>query len=126
MARKTVLVVDDDANTRGSYTTVLERSGYRVLEASNGGEAIRMARTRSPQAILMDIGMPVMDGLSAAETLKGDPDTAGIPIVMVTAHTLRRERERMESISEGHLYKPCAPEQLLTELRRCLDLGESG
>ncbi len=123
MARQIVLVVDDDANTRGSYATVLERGGYRVLEASNGGEAIQMARTRKPDAILMDIGMPVIDGISAAETLKGDPDTADVPIVMVTGHTLRRERERMESISQGYLYKPCAPHQILAEVRRCLEPG---
>jgi CheY-like chemotaxis protein len=94
-----------------------------VLQASNGGEAIQIARSRNPDAILMDIGMPIMDGISAAETLKGDPDTASVPIVMVTAHTLRRERERMVTVSDGCLYKPCAPHEILAELRRCLESG---
>lgn len=126
MARQTVLVVDDDANTRGSYASILERNGYRVLEAGNGGEAISLTRTRRPDAIVMDVGMPVMDGIAASETLKGDPETASIPIIAVTAHTLRRERERINAVCDGCLYKPCPPEALLTELRRCMQPAAQG
>ena len=121
MARKTVLVVDDDANTRGSYAIALERGGYRVLEAADGGEGVQIARARKPDAILMDLGMPVMDGFAASETLKSDPDTAGIPIVIVTAHTLRRERERMRGLCESYLYKPCAPQEILGAVAKVLE-----
>ena len=121
-----MLVVDDDANTRGSYVIALERGGYRTLEAANGGEGLQTARARRPDAILMDIGMPVMDGFAASETLKSAPETASIPIVMVTGHTLRRERERMEGLCDGYLYKPCAPQEILGAVARVLEpKGES-
>ena len=104
---------------------ILERAGYRALEAANGGEAIHLARTRKPDIILMDIGMPVMDGLSASEAIKDDPETGSIPIIVVTGHTLRREREHMDRVSDDHLFKPCAPHEILVKVARFTGSGNA-
>jgi dodecin len=76
MGRKTVLVVDDDAPTRRAYVALLVDAGFRVLEASNGGEAIFLVRTFGPDVVLMDVVMPVVGGVEAAESLREYPDTA--------------------------------------------------
>ncbi len=116
--RKTVLVVDDHENSRITYATYLEELGYRVLQARNGSEGIRVAREKQPDLILMDMTMPVVDGLEASRTLKSEPGTARIPIIAVTAVSLRREQEHIRAVCDGFLPKPCRPEELAAEVRR--------
>lgn len=118
MDRKTVLIVDDNEDTRTAAAVLLEGRGYRVLQAGNGAEGIRAARERQPDVILMDMVMPVVNGLEAAECLKGQPETAHIPIIAVTGQKLLRERERLEAICDGYLPKPCSPAILLEEVGR--------
>ncbi len=79
-----VLVVDDDAEIREALHAALQFEGYKVHTATNGAEAIDTARTLKPDLILMDIQMPVMDGINATKKLKSDPITKHIPILMVT------------------------------------------
>jgi two-component system cell cycle response regulator DivK len=119
--RKTVLVVDDHESSRSAYAALLERAGYRVLEAENGADGIRFARERRPAAILMDIGMPIMDGLEASEMLKRDPETAHIPILAISAQTLVRQQEQMRAVCDGFLSKPCNPHQILEEVQKLVD-----
>src|SRR5262245_53058536 len=82
--RATVLVVDDDPTTISLLGKMLEKEGYRVISASNGVEALSLAREHRPQAITLDVLMPQMDGWRALKELKADVELRGIPVIMVT------------------------------------------
>jgi signal transduction histidine kinase/CheY-like chemotaxis protein len=81
---KTVLVIDDDPDAGDLMARTLERNGFVILRASKGGEGIEIARKKKPDAITLDVMMPGMDGWSVLSVLKGDPETANIPVIMVT------------------------------------------
>jgi two-component system, cell cycle response regulator DivK len=115
----TVLLVEDDADNRLIYQVILEYAGYRVLEAGNGAEGIRLAREDRPDVILMDVSLPLIDGWQATGILKADPGTRRIPIIAVTAHALDRDRAKaMEVGCDGYLPKPVAPRAVVEEVRR--------
>lgn len=80
----TILIVDDDEHTRRIYSDALENHGYTVITAAHGAEGVAMARRRKPDLILLDIRMPVMDGMRAMQYLKFDPETARIPIFAIS------------------------------------------
>ena len=115
---KTILLVDDHEDNRVALLAVLEREGYRTLDAANGRDAVDLVRQHMPDLVLMDLAMPVMDGREAMRVLRDDPRTAGVPIVVLTAMALSVDRDRM--IAEGFnglLIKPCMPPHLLQEVR---------
>jgi CheY-like chemotaxis protein len=115
---KTILLVDDHEDNRVALLAVLEREGYGTLAAANGQEAVEIVREHSPDLVLMDLAMPVMDGRTAMQELRADPRTADVPIVVLTAMALSVDRDRM--IAEGFdglLIKPCMPPLLLKEVR---------
>jgi len=85
-ARPTVLIVEDFDDTRSMLKMMLEMSGYHVIEAINGQEAVDRARAATPDLILMDIGLPVLDGLSATRLIRQVEDLNRVPIVAVTAN----------------------------------------
>lgn len=97
MSTPRVLVVDDDASIRGLLEVTFMTEGLEVTTARNGQEALESALTDPPDCILLDVMMPVMDGFTAAERLKADQRTRGVPIVFLTALTqdgdLARGRE---------------------------------
>jgi CheY-like chemotaxis protein len=80
-----ILLVDDEEDLISSYKTKLERSGFRVVTASNGQEGVATATATHPDLILMDVKMPVMDGVAAQQKLKSDPATKDIKVVFITA-----------------------------------------
>lgn len=117
----TILLVEDNADNRDIYRTVLEHFGYDVIEAHDGEMGIRLARERGPDLILMDISIPKIDGWEATRILKADPETAGIPVIALTAHALTSDRERAKEIGcDGYLAKPVEPRRVLEEVRRHL------
>ena len=86
---------------------VLERAGYDVFLAVNGRDGVDAARAQKPDLILMDLGLPEMDGWKATQKLKSDTETRSIPLYALTAHTLPRERKRaLEAGCDGYLSKP--------------------
>lgn len=116
-----ILLIEDDCDTREVYATSLRRSGYSVLEARDGDEGVRLARADRPDVIVMDLGMPRVDGWQATETLKCSPETAGIPVLAVTAHAHPFYRGRAESAGcSGFLEKSASLAQLLAEVARLL------
>ena len=116
-----VLVAEDNEDNRLIATTMLRHSGYRVIEATTGVEALHMARTAHPALILMDVGMPEMDGWEASRTLKSDPDTRDIVILAFTAHALPADREQAARAGcDGYLAKPVEPLRLIREVGRAL------
>ena len=118
---RTILLVEDHEDNRIVYSTILEHFGYRVLLAGDGAEGVRMARESSPDLVLMDVSIPVMDGWQATATLKADPATARIPVIALTAHALPADRERAQEVGcDGYLAKPVEPRRVLAEVRRFL------
>ena len=116
-----VLIVDDYQDAREMYAEYLEFSGFQVLEARNGLEAVEKAQEFLPAVILMDLSLPVMDGWEATRRLKGDERTRGIPVVALTGHALDgHSREAQDAGCDAYVTKPCLPDALLREVRRML------
>jgi two-component system, cell cycle response regulator DivK len=121
MNGKTVLLIEDDRDSRQVYGMVLRHAGYQVVEAVDGGEGILLAQRHRPDVIVMDLGLPRVDGWTATETLKRDPVTSGIPVVAVTVHVQDFYRGRaLLAGCDGFLAKPCSPTRLLGEITRLL------
>jgi len=117
-----VLVVDDHEDVRLTTAFVLRRFDFRVEEAENGFEAIAKASRLSPDVVLLDIGMPGIDGFETARRLKADSKTSAIPIIAVTALGQSEFREKArESGFDSYLVKPVFPQALVAEIRRFLD-----
>ena len=121
MDAATVLIVEDNADNREIYCTILRHHGYIVAEAENGEDGIRVARQLLPALVLMDVSMPGIDGFEATRRLKADPLTASIPVIAVTAHALAEDRARaLEAGCEAYLAKPVEPRRVLQEVERIL------
>ena len=84
--QKVILIVEDDPKSLELFRDVLQMFGYATLEATDGGQGVELAKEKQPDLVLMDIQMPVMNGLEATKILKADPLTAGISIVALTAY----------------------------------------
>lgn len=119
MHSKTVLVIDDDGDSRHICATILAHHGFRVLEAEDGPSAIEIARERCPDLILLDLSLPVMDGWAVLERLQGGGETDSIPVVVLTASASPEDRIRGRRIGVGgYLVKPCSPALILDEVLR--------
>ena len=116
-----VLVVEDYQDAREMYTAYLQFSGYRVVEATNGIEAIEKTIELLPDIILMDLALPKIDGWEATKCLKSDERTKHIPIVALTGHALAGFAEgAREAGCDAFVTKPCLPDALVTEIERML------
>ena len=121
-ASLTVLVVDDFADSREVLRRLLELHGYRVAEATDGVQAVEAARAYCPDLILMDLNMPRMDGLTAAQHIRAVKGLCeGVPIIAVTAYDTYGMREAaLDAGCDDYLTKPLDPRELDTVLRRLL------
>lgn len=120
--RPCVLLVDDYPDAREMYSEYLQYSGFDVIEAGNGIEALQQAAERSPDIILMDLSLPVMDGWEATRRLKADRRTADIPVVALTGHALAGISEGARRAGcDAFITKPCLPEDLVKEIRKVLE-----
>jgi two-component system, cell cycle response regulator DivK len=125
--RPRVLLVDDYPDAREMYTEYLEFSGYEVIGAGNGLEALQRAVDESPDIILMDLSLPVMDGWEATRRLKADQRTASIPVVALTGHALAGISEGAKKAGcDAFVTKPCLPEDLVREIKKILDAPSTG
>jgi two-component system, cell cycle response regulator DivK len=118
-----VLIVDDNERNLKLHRDVLRAAGLRTLEAATGAEAIDVATTHIPDVILMDLGLPDMDGTEAARALAKDARTAQIPVVALTSLRLEHEGDRLRRGGfAGYLEKPITvaafPEQVRRYARR--------
>jgi two-component system cell cycle response regulator DivK len=102
-----VLIVEDNIDNYELVRFLLERSGYDTCWARGGREGILMAKQEKPDLILMDLSLPEIDGWTATERIKSDPETQHIPIAALTAHTLPGDRKRaLDAGCDGYLSKP--------------------
>lgn len=102
-----ILVVEDNENNRRLLRVVLISHGYEVSEAADGREGVALARELLPDLVMMDIQMPVMDGMAAAKILKGDPATSGLKIIALTSFAMRGDHEKFLSAGfDGYIAKP--------------------
>jgi CheY-like chemotaxis protein len=83
---RTVLIVEDSDDARYFMRLALEHSGYLIIEAENGAEAVEVAQRERPDIILMDLGLPILDGIAATEKIRASDGLDGVPIIAVTAH----------------------------------------
>ena len=102
-----VLLVEDTEDNRFMMRRLLEMAGYRVVEATNGEEAVKIARAESPRLILMDLSLPVIDGLAATRLIRKLPDFRSIPIIAVSAHdTSDFQMDALEAGCNSYITKP--------------------
>jgi two-component system cell cycle response regulator DivK len=119
MYRKTVLVVDDHEDSRIICGTILQHHGYRFLEAGDGEAAVQLVHAERPDMVLLDISLPVMDGYEVAALLRKGEETAGIPLIALTAQALAEDRDRVLTAGfDAYLAKPCSPSRVLMEVER--------
>jgi CheY-like chemotaxis protein len=120
MARaiRNILLVEDDGAIRDSIAELLEGEGYRVIQASNGAEALERLRTdRKPDLIVLDLTMPVMDGWQFRDRQEHDPHICNIPVLVISAdHALDQKVEALHA--DGWLAKPFALDSLLAAIGR--------
>ena len=103
----TVLLVEDTEDNRFMMRRLLEMTGYRVVEALNGEEAVRLAEQETPQLILMDLSLPVIDGLAATRLIRQLPQLASTPIIAVSAHdTSDFQSEAIKAGCNSYVTKP--------------------
>ena len=112
-----VLVADDIVMNRDLIRAFFFETGHELIEASDGREALELARRERPDIILMDVRMPVMDGVQATRALKDDPDLKAIPVIVVTASAMQSEEETLKAICDGYLRKPVSRMDLAAKMR---------
>ena len=117
-----ILIVEDNPRNMKLARDVLDHHGYRTLEAADAEQGLVLARTEHPALILMDVQLPGMDGVAALDRLRGDPETAGIPVVALTAFAMRSDRERFLAAGfDGYLEKPIDVRSFPRQIAALLD-----
>ena len=120
-----ILVIED--NDQNMYLTefLLSRHGHSVLKASNGADGIALARQSRPDAILLDIQLPGMDGYEIAGVLKNDEVTRRIPVIAVTSYAMRGDREKVLAAGcEGYIEKPINPDTFMKQILSFIPGGQ--
>ncbi len=120
---KKVLIVDDEEDALQMLGKRLTTEGYSVITATNGKDAIALAKSQHPDIIILDIIMPEMEGGQVAAELKEHPLTRSIPLILLTAMLSKEEEEKYGSMVGGHiaLAKPLDAEKLLDQMKKLLD-----
>jgi two-component system cell cycle response regulator DivK len=116
-----ILIAEDNATNRELFRELLEARGYTVLEACDGPEALQMMEQTSPDILLLDIGMPVLDGFAVVRAIRENPRLSTLPVLAVTAYAMQGDREHvLNSGFDGYLSKPINATSLAQELERLL------
>lgn len=118
---KKILLVEDNAMNRDMLSRRLLKRGYAVAIALDGAEGVALARSESPDLVLMDMGLPVLDGWTATRHIKADPATAGVPVIALTAETTEADREKcLAAGCDDYDTKPVDLERLIGKIEALL------
>jgi CheY-like chemotaxis protein len=118
---QSILVVEDNDMNMQLVEYLLEEAGYEILKATSGEEALRLAASGSPSLVLMDIHLPGADGLSVAREMKATAGMEEVPILALTAHAMRGDRDRfLEAGCDGYISKPIDVKTFIPSIRRFL------
>lgn len=119
--KQRILVVEDQGDSRRIMRDLLVSAGFEVLEAASGTEGVHMAVQEHPDLILMDLQLPVIDGLEATRRIKADPGLRATPIIAVTSYALSGDNEKAIAAGcDGYFSKPVSPRALLAKIRTVL------
>lgn len=120
-----VLIVEDNLQNLELFREILDLKGFEVSTASSAEDGLELMKESRPDLILMDIGLPGMDGLTATRIIKNDPALSGIPIVALTAHAMSGDQERaLEAGCDGYLTKPINTRNFPDQVRGFLESGK--
>tara|TARA_B100000029_G_scaffold509322_1_gene598236 strand:- start:259 stop:621 length:363 start_codon:yes stop_codon:yes gene_type:complete len=112
-----ILIVEDNEMNRDMLSRRLERKGFSVVMAEDGQKGVDMSKSESPDLILMDLSLPVMDGWAATSTIKADTQTNSIPIIVLTAHAMAGDREKaLEAGADEYDTKPIDFKRLMGKI----------
>lgn len=120
--QRKVLIVEDNERNLKLFRIIIGSLGYETFSARNGEEGVRMAREIMPDLILMDIQMPVMDGITAMDNIRADESIKGIPVIALTSYAMRGDRERL--LQHGfvdYISKPVSKDGLINAVRNILE-----
>ena len=118
---KCILVVEDQEDNRRIVRDLLTSVGFELVEATTGEEGVRLAETRRPDLILMDIQMPVLDGYEATRRIKANAELRHIPIIVVTSYALSGDDVKARAAgADAYVAKPFSPRELLAKIRQFL------
>ena len=121
-----ILLVEDNEMNRDMLSRRLQRRGYDVILAVDGGEGVALARSEAPDLVLMDMSLPVVDGWKATRCLKGAPETWAIPIIALTAHAMHGDRDTaLAAGCDDYDVKPVDLDRLLGKIDALLAKGRS-
>src|ERR1041384_7051136 len=121
-----ILVADDDTNLRKILALFLKNAGYSVVEAVNGREALETAKLRRPDAILLDIMMPLMDGFTVCRLIKDDPEMSYSAILICTARNRKEDLiAAIKAGAEDYIIKPFTKETVLGKVDKALKIGRA-
>ena len=121
---KRILIIEDQEDNRAIMRDLLSTAGYALIEAVDGEEGVRLARTERPDLILMDIQLPVLDGYEATRQIRAISDLKSVPIIAVTSYALSGdEAKTREAGCDSYVAKPFSPRELLAKVRALLPNG---
>lgn len=121
-----ILLVEDNEMNRDAISRLLERRGFSLLTAADGEEGVRLCGEARPDLVLMDLGLPGIDGFEATRRIKADPATRAIPVVALTARALTSDREAaFQAGCDDYDTKPVDLARLVDKIHRLLGRGEA-
>ena len=120
---KQLLIVEDDPNSREGYRAYLSGAGFTVHTLAGGAHAVDVIRSSTPDLVVLDLGLPDLDGWEVARRLKSDEQTQRIPIVAFSGRSMQHEQiSALRAGCDVYLTKPCPPDRLLSTIRKLLGL----
>ncbi len=123
---KKVLIVDDDTDHINIVKTILEKNGFRVVASTNGRDGLAKLETERPDMVILDIMIPGVDGIEICRTIKSNPATAGIPVLMMSSmpENIRMKFGILELPGDGFVQKPIVPSEIIKEIINLFDKTE--